>query len=109
MRLKLLVAREVETDLDESAEYLGRTNRRVADRFLAAVDDAFETLRENPGLGATRGFRAPQLRDLRTWRVRGFENWLVFYRVTDKAVEILRVLHGARDLRGLFDTESAKE
>ena len=34
---------------------------------------------------------------LRRWRVRGFENFLIFYRPIDDGIEVLRVLHGQRD------------
>jgi hypothetical protein len=30
--------------------------------------------------------------------VKQFENWLVLFRVTDENLQILRVLHGARDI-----------
>ena len=56
-----------------------------------------------PEMGRLREFSNARLRGLRSWRIRGFEHWLVFYRVTDEAVEVVRVLHGARDLEGLFD------
>jgi len=38
---------------------------------------------------------------------RPFENYLIFYRVTDEAVEIIRVLHGAMDFESIF-SESAE-
>ena len=30
------------------------------------------------------------------------ENYLIFYRVRDDTVEVLRVIHGARDLGAIF-------
>ncbi len=39
------------------------------------------------------------------WFVQGFERHLIFYRVLDDEVEILRVLHAARDIEGIFDDE----
>jgi toxin ParE1/3/4 len=50
-----------------------------------------------------------RLHGLRSWRMRGFESWLVFYRVTEEAVEIVRVLHGARDLEAAFESEEPNE
>jgi toxin ParE1/3/4 len=53
----------------------------------------------------TKGtFSRPELQDLRRWPVHDFENWLVFYRSTDDAIDVLRILHGARDFESLFDT-----
>jgi plasmid stabilization system protein ParE len=34
--------------------------------------------------------------------VQGFKRWLIFYLERPGAIEILRVLHGARDLEALF-------
>ena len=106
---KLVVSRPAESDLDEQSEYLGRDDPSSAERFLAAAYRAFRDLAETPGLGRLRRFRAARLHGLRSWRVRGFDNWLVFYRVTDNAVEIVRVLHGARDLEAAFEEEAGDE
>jgi plasmid stabilization system protein ParE len=39
---------------------------------------------------------------LRSWRVDGFENWLVFY-VIKTEIEIVRVRHGMMDLPKIFE------
>ncbi|MCY7335254.1 MAG: type II toxin-antitoxin system RelE/ParE family toxin [Chamaesiphon sp.] len=36
--------------------------------------------------------------------VNRFRDYLVFYRVQEERIEILRVLHGARDLVGILST-----
>jgi len=40
---------------------------------------------------------------LRRRPVRGFENFLIFYRESGGRVEIIRVLHGARDIESLLE------
>jgi len=105
MSRPLVVAPQAESDLDELAEYLGRDDRRLAERFLAAADATFADLTVTPGLGGLREFRDVRLQSLRSWRIRGFENWLVFYRVTEEGIEVVRVLHGARDLEALLHVE----
>jgi len=47
-----------------------------------------------PGLGA-----------LRVFRVTGFEDMLILYRPLSKGVDILRVVHGSRNLRALLRRE----
>ena len=37
--------------------------------------------------------------------VPGFENHLIFYRVTEEAIEVFRVLHGARDIEAILSEE----
>jgi toxin ParE1/3/4 len=39
---------------------------------------------------------------LRVWPIDGFRNHLIFFHPTNDGVEIVRVLHGARDLEALF-------
>lgn len=85
-------------DLDDHVHYLRDRDPDVALRFIDAVFDAFETLSQNPEIGAARRFDSPALSGLRMWPVPRFEHWLIFYIPTDTAVQIVRVLHGARDL-----------
>ncbi|MBI4604738.1 MAG: type II toxin-antitoxin system RelE/ParE family toxin [Planctomycetes bacterium] len=37
--------------------------------------------------------------------MRGFEQHLVFYRPVEDGIEVVRVLHGARDLRAILGEE----
>ncbi|MGO9471122.1 MAG: type II toxin-antitoxin system RelE/ParE family toxin [Isosphaeraceae bacterium] len=41
---------------------------------------------------------------MRVWQVDGFEKHLIFYRLADDDVEIVRVLRGARDLDSVLDS-----
>jgi toxin ParE1/3/4 len=43
------------------------------------------------------------LADIRQQGIKGFKKYLVFYRVTDTGVEIIRVIHGARDIEAILD------
>jgi toxin ParE1/3/4 len=38
--------------------------------------------------------------------VRGFENYVIFYRTVEQGVEIVRVLHAARDIAAIFEDET---
>jgi toxin ParE1/3/4 len=35
---------------------------------------------------------------VRVWQIPGFENYLMFYRHIHQEIQIVRLLHGARDL-----------
>ncbi len=39
---------------------------------------------------------------MRKWTVKGFERYLIFYRYTDEYVEVVRVIHAARDIPSIF-------
>ena len=41
--------------------------------------------------------------EIRVWPIPGFEKILVFYRVRKDVIDVVRVLHGARDIRRLLD------
>jgi toxin ParE1/3/4 len=74
----------------------------VARRFLHAANVSFQVLAKMPELGAQRNFRNPRFSSVRAWPVKGFERYLIFYRPLTDGVEILRVIHGARDIESLF-------
>jgi len=47
----------------------------------------------------------PELKSLRVFRVSGFEKMLMLYRPLSEGVEILRVIHGSRNLLALLRRE----
>ncbi|NQT36306.1 MAG: type II toxin-antitoxin system RelE/ParE family toxin [Planctomycetes bacterium] len=55
-----------------------------------------------PEMGALCWFRSPQATDVRVWSIGGFENHLVFYRPIESGIDVIRVIHGARDVRAIF-------
>lgn len=69
----------------------------AADRFLLNAQLSFEDLAAQPAIGAPVWARAPELADLRKWRVREFESVLIFYVPRRSGISILRVLHAAQD------------
>src|SRR5688500_10635616 len=86
-----------EADLDDVYLYIARDSADVAARFLVRVRAECNHLAEWPGSGALRGYRRPGLEQIRSWPVKGFRNYLVFYRPIEGGIEVVRVLHGARD------------
>ena len=92
-------------DLVEIATHIADSNVDASDRFLAAAKAASEKLAAVPGTGRLRGFKNPALSDLRSWPIRGFRNYLIFYRPTRDGIEVVRVLHGARDIDQIFEGE----
>ncbi|HKX45734.1 MAG TPA: type II toxin-antitoxin system RelE/ParE family toxin [Planctomycetota bacterium] len=100
---KLRVRPEADRDTDQAADFYAReAGIDVALQFLAAVDQAYQRLVEHPHVGASVQAFEPRLAELRFWPVPGFESYLVFYVPSPDLVEVVRVLHGARDLPRLF-------
>ncbi|HNR32077.1 MAG TPA: type II toxin-antitoxin system RelE/ParE family toxin [Candidatus Hydrogenedentes bacterium] len=88
-------------DLEEQAAYIARDNPQAAVRFLDAARRTVDFLMRNPNVGGPRpaGIR---LKDIRMWPVSRFERDLVFYRVVYNQLEVVRILHSARDIPGIF-------
>lgn len=75
----------------------------TARRFLERAEATFTILVRAPGIGTAYDSENAALADVRVSRVSRFKNYLVFYRPISDGIEILRVLHGARDLSSLLD------
>ena len=69
---------------------------------MEAFDSLCYSLAETPGIGVIRDFGNPAPKGMRMSAVPGFPNHLVFYTVSATNLNVLRVLHGARDLQQLF-------
>ena len=95
---RLVIRPTADREVEEHATFIARDNESAALRFTEAVQSAFERLLEFPSIGAIRSFRNKQLEGLRAWPIPGFKNYLIFYRIESDWIEIIRVLHGARDL-----------
>src|SRR5713226_8246174 len=64
-----------------------------------------ERLLAMSGMGSLYESDEPELAGVRFFPVTRFRNYLVFYRPTTTGIEVLRVLHGARDIESLLSGE----
>jgi toxin ParE1/3/4 len=88
---------EAEQDLLAVWNYLAReASPDVADEQLRSLDRACEALAQWPHSGRARD---ELFRDVRSIAV---EAYVIFYRVGDSAIEIIRVLHRRRDVDAIF-------
>ncbi|WP_199247175.1 type II toxin-antitoxin system RelE/ParE family toxin [[Phormidium] sp. ETS-05] len=100
---------QVIRDLIELATYIAQDNLDASDSFLAAAERTFQQLGKMPGMGKLCQFTQPTLADVRQQAIKGFQKYLVFYRITDNGVEIIRVIHGARDIEAILDVGEDEE
>jgi toxin ParE1/3/4 len=73
-------------------DYLLDRSEAAADRFTAELDAACRLLPSQPRMGRARDDLAPGVRSVVVGK------YLVFFRATDTAIQVLRVIHGARDI-----------
>ena len=84
-------------DLDDIWFHIASDSPLNADRFLdRLVRTITDTLAVAPLAGRARDEFEMGLRSF------PFENYVIFYRVAKDAVEIIRIIHGARDLTAIF-------
>jgi toxin ParE1/3/4 len=99
-RLKLRISLLADADVLGHYCCVGRERPTAAERFLDALESGYERITEHPRIGVACTELAPTLEELRRWPVPGFASYLIFYRPAGETIEIVRVLHGARDLEG---------
>ncbi len=106
MSLMIVRSPGARADVLDNAYYIAEsTNLNASDRFIAATEAAYKRLAEMPGLGVPRDYNNPIYAGMRMWPVPGFRKYLIFYQPDEDYIEIIRVLHGARDLHGIFAPE----
>ncbi len=82
--------------------FIAQDNPDSATRVIEATFETFKTLAITPDIGRSRRFRNPKLKDIRSWRVSGFDNYLIFYRPIPEGIQVFHIYHGARDIKALF-------
>ncbi len=94
-------------DVDDAAdEYSESGGLELGLRFLACRDATWEQLRDYPLIGKECTWLDARLRGVRQTMVRSpFRVYQVFYRAGEDVVEVLRVLHGSRDLAAILLAE----
>lgn len=102
MRRKLILSSEAAEELGALTEFIAADSLDAALHFLDAAQNAFERLLSMPELGAARELKRRRV-VLRMWPIPDFPNHLIFYRPTDVGVEIVRVLHAARDIPRILE------
>ena len=85
-------------DLTNTYLQFGLESVATGEKFLDAVEFTIELLSDNPQAGRCRTFHSQAVADLRSWSLGKFPPYVLFYQVNPHELEILRLLHGARDL-----------
>jgi toxin ParE1/3/4 len=95
--MKVVFREQAERDIDFIADEIAQSNFDAAIRFLNSIESTCELLERFPNIGTRRKAGESALRNLRSYVVRGFRNYLIFFNVNPESVEVIRVLHAARD------------
>jgi toxin ParE1/3/4 len=92
------ISRRANTDIVRICDRIAKDNPTAADRLDEEIHEAIQLLAKFPGMGHRRA----DVRDNRYlfWAV---GSYVIAYRVKGKKLVVVRVLHGSRDFRRLFD------
>ena len=83
-------------DLDSIWSHVAQDNIGAADRLISKLIEKFQLLGEFPKSGRLREDLLPAL------RCHPVGKYLIFFKPVKKGIEIVRVVHGARDYPKLF-------
>lgn len=97
--MKLIVSPEAREDLREIEDYIAQDNPQAALSFVERLTERFKQLVDFPHIGRNRD-------DIRAgYRSITEGNYVIYYRVRPEVIEVMHVLHGARDVAELLKPE----
>jgi toxin ParE1/3/4 len=102
MRRKTLFHAIAKSDMTEIAKRIRANDPAAAKRFLQGIRRTSSLLLKFPELGSRMEFETEKLKELRWFNVSKFDDYLVFYIPASTGIEIVRIIHGARDFPKLF-------
>jgi toxin ParE1/3/4 len=91
-----IIAPDAARDLEEISTYYAVHNIEAGEKLLDEFETRCKYLVSFPNIGKSYRSIRPDLRGI------SFSGYIIFYRVSESIVEILRVVSGSRDLEALF-------
>jgi toxin ParE1/3/4 len=88
---------QADRDLDQALAPMEPHHIEDAMRLLDAVERDAVHLAAMHGTGRKLETTNPAFGDVRSWHVIGYESWLLFYRPTQRGIQVLRLLQRPRD------------
>ena len=98
----------VRIDLAGCYAYVWERSPDAANRFRQAAETTIAALARTPGIGEPYPVANPRLAGLRCARVRRFKNHFISYRPIPGGIDVIRVLHAARDVRDILEAEETE-
>ncbi|WP_353932163.1 type II toxin-antitoxin system RelE/ParE family toxin [Okeanomitos corallinicola TIOX110] len=83
-------------DINEICDYLSGFNLESANQFLNTIEQKCQVLVQFPNMGRIYAELLPELRGI------SVNPYIIFYRLIEDEVEIVRVVNGYRNIESLF-------
>lgn len=90
--MRVVLADSASADLDDIEDWIGADDWNRADSFRDTLRDKCATLASNP-----RRYPIVARVGADTLRKLGYRDYLIFYRMLENRVEVVRIVHGKRD------------
>ncbi len=108
--MNLFVQEATEQDLLLQVEWYAEQGLPdIARRFHAAVLHAIDALLAMPEAGPPKQTSNPRLTGLRSWHVKGFDEFRVYYPARREAIIVVRILHTKRDTGRILGEQQVEE
>ena len=91
-----------ERDIEECFVFIAEKDLDKGIEFLVAIDKTLNHLGRFPSSGRVVEISSSTLSEIRVWRVKGYERYLLLYTVAHDEVEVIRFLHSSRDIESIF-------
>ena len=88
-------------DFIEISAYIAQDNPKAAESVQDAILETCQLLSESPEIGRHPDYIINP--EIHFFRVKQYESYLIFYRKVTKGIEIVSIIHGARDLPDLLN------
>lgn len=93
-------------ELEDIAVHIGQRRPAAARRFLQAAQKAYDLLASMPESGTLWAAEQAAFAAVCYFPIPRYPNYVIFYRPLADGIEVLHILHGARDLGELLSDES---
>jgi toxin ParE1/3/4 len=91
-------------DLENIWSYVASNNIAAADNLFDKLREKFAKLAKFPQMGQGCDYLAASLRSFTVG------SYLIFYRILDEGIEIVRIIHGSQDIEQIFkEVENTEE
>ena len=101
--MNLFIQESAEQDILRQVEwYAEKGVPAIALHFHDAVAESIKAVIAMPLSGAPKATTNPRLAGLRTWPVKGFDEFRIYYLVQPELLTVVRVLHDKRDTDALL-------
>ena len=88
-------------DIVEVWDHIADDNLSAADRWVDQLDEQFRLLATQPLMGRARDELSPGLRSF------PFGRYMIFYQPIEGGIDVVRLLHSARDVDAVFGDPGA--